>query len=108
MGLLYNQACYCAHLTSQACITISHNEGIESIKRMLPIHKPPDSLPHNNYIIELLELVLTNNHFEFNGKYYHQLSATAMGTKLAPSYANLSMTTFEETYVYTYPLKPAL
>ena len=75
---------------------------------MLAIHKPPDSLPHNSYIIELLELVLTNNHFEFNGKYYHQLSVTAMGTKLAPSYANIFMTKFEEKYVYTYPLHPKL
>ena len=30
------------------------------------------------------------------------------GTKLAPSYANLFMTTFEEKYVYTYPLKHKL
>ena len=75
---------------------------------MLAIHKPPESLPHNSSIIEFLELVLTNNHFEFSGNYYHQPSGTAMGTKLAPSYANLFMTTFEEKYVYTYPLKPAL
>ena len=27
-----------------------------------------------------------------------------MGTKLAPSYANLFMTKFEEKYVYTYPV----
>ena len=74
---------------------IPHNEGIQSTKEMLAIHKPPDSVPHNSYIIELLELVLTNNHFEFNGKYYHQLSVTAMGTKLAPSCANLFMTKFE-------------
>ena len=31
-----------------------------------------------------------------------------MGTKLAPSYANLFMTKFEEEYVYTYPLQPKL
>ena len=31
-----------------------------------------------------------------------------MGTKLAPSYANLFMTKFEEKYVYTYPLHPKL
>ena len=74
---------------------IHHNEGIQSTKEMLAIYKPPDSLPHNSYIKELLELVLTNSHFEFNGKYY-QLSGTAMGTKLAPSYANLFMTKFEE------------
>ena len=87
---------------------IPHNEGIEAIKKMLAIHRPPDSKPHNNYIIELLELVLTNNHFEFNGNYYHQLSGTAMGTKLAPSYAYLFMATFEDKYVYTYPQKPTL
>ena len=63
---------------------------------MLAIHKPLDSLPHNSYIIELLEIVSTNNHFEFNGKYYHQVSGTAMATKLATSYANLFMTKFEE------------
>ena len=73
---------------------------------MLAIHKPPDTLPHNSYIIELLKLVLTNNHFELNSEFYHQLSGTAMGTKLAPSYANLFMTKFEDKYVYTYPLQP--
>ena len=31
-----------------------------------------------------------------------------MGTKLAPSYANLFMTKLEEKYVYTYPLQPKL
>ena len=67
---------------------IPHNEGVQSIKEMLSIHKPPNSLPHNNDIIEVLEVVLTNNHFEFNGKHYHQVSGTAMGTKLVPSYAN--------------------
>ena len=70
---------------------IPHSEGIQSIKEMLAMHKPPDTLPHNSYIIELLELVFTNNHFEFNGEFYHQLSGTAMGTKLSPSYANLFM-----------------
>ena len=85
-----------------------HMEGIQSTKEMLAIHKPPDTLPHNSYIIKLLELVLTNNHFEFNGEFYHQLSGTAMGTKLAPSYANLFMTKFEDKYVYTYPLQPQL
>ena len=31
-----------------------------------------------------------------------------MGTKLAPSYANLFMTKFEQTHVYTYHLQPTL
>ena len=31
-----------------------------------------------------------------------------MGTKLAPSYANLFVTKFEEKYVYTYPQQSTL
>ena len=87
---------------------IHHNEGIQSIKEILAIHRTPNTLPHNSYIIELLEVVLTNKYFEFNGKCYHQVSGTAMVTKLAPLYANLFMTKFEEKYVCTYPLQPKL
>ena len=62
---------------------IPHNEGIQSIKEMLAIHRHTNNLPHNSYIVELLEMVLTNNYFDFNGKHYHQISGIAMGTKLA-------------------------
>ena len=85
---------------------IPHNEGIQSIKEILAFHRTPNNLLHNSYIIELLEVILTNNHFEFNGTQSHQVSGTAMGTKLA--YANLMMTKFEEKYVYKYPLQPKL
>ena len=68
---------------------IPHNEGIQSSKEMLAIYKPPDSLPHNSYIIELLELVLTNNHFEFNCKHDHQTS----GLQWAQSW-HLHMSTY--------------
>ena len=87
---------------------IPHNEGIQSIKEKLTIHRTPNNLLHNSYIVELLAVVLTNNHFEFNVTCYHQVSGTAMGTKLVASYANLFMTKFEEKYVYTYPLQPKL
>ena len=45
---------------------IPHNEGIQT-KEMLDIHRPPNDIPHNSYITELLGIVLTNNHYEFNG-----------------------------------------
>ena len=63
---------------------IPHNKGIQAIKEMLAVHRPPYDLPYSNYIVELLEVVLTNNYFEFSGAHYHQVSGTAMGTKLAP------------------------
>ena len=87
---------------------IPHHEGIQAIKEMLAINRPPNDLPYNSYITELLGIALTNNHLEFNGTFYQQVSGTAMGKKLAPSYANLFMTKFEEKYVYTYPLQPML
>ena len=87
---------------------IPHDEGIQAIKELLAIHRDIQALPYNSYIVELLQVVLTNNYFDFNGKHYHQKSGTAMGTKLAPSYANLFMSKFEQDNVYTYHLQPTL
>ena len=70
----------CSQDITSLYTNIPHNEGIQSIKEMLAIHKPCNSLPNNRYIIELFEVVLTNNHFEFNGKHYHQVSGTAKAT----------------------------
>ena len=61
---------------------------------MLAIYRQPNEPPLNSYIIELLKVELENSHFDFNCKSYHQVSGTAMGTKLAPSYANLFMARF--------------
>ena len=98
----------CTLVLTSLYANIPHNEGIQSFKEIPAIHRTPNNLPHNSYIIELLEVVLTNNYFEFNGTYYHQVSGTAMGTKLAPSYVNLFMTKFEEKCVYPYPVQPKL
>jgi hypothetical protein len=35
--------------------------------------------------------VLKNNNFTFDGNHYLQINGTAMGTKMAPSYANMFM-----------------
>ena len=45
-------------------------------------------------LAQLTEIVL-NNVFEFN-EYYLQIQGTAMGTKMAPAYANLFMGKLEE------------
>ena len=39
----------------------------------------------------LLMFVLTMNVFVFNGLYYHQMWGTAMGTRVAPTYACIFM-----------------
>eukprot|EP00106_Octopus_bimaculoides_P001170 XP_014768612.1 PREDICTED: uncharacterized protein LOC106868030 [Octopus bimaculoides] len=42
-------------------------------------------------VIEGLRFILQNNYFIFNNNYYRKISGTAMGTRTAPSFANLVM-----------------
>ena len=85
---------------------IPHNEGIDACRKYLStrtIEEPPTWL-----IINLPRYILTLNYFEFNGRVYHQVSGTAMGTKMAPNYANLFMGDLEEKLISRYPVKPLL
>ena len=54
----------------------------------------------------MLELVLKLNNFTFNSAHYLQINGTAMGTRVAPTYANLFMDSIERKYIYTYSRKP--
>jgi hypothetical protein len=55
-----------------------------------------------------MELILTKNNFDFNGDHFLQVGGTAMGTKMAPSYAIKSLGLFEQMFVYTYHKQPLL
>ena len=46
------------------------------------------------------------NNFTFNEKHYLQIQGTAMGTRVAPTYANIYMNEFEEKHVYSYKNPP--
>lgn len=48
------------------------------------------------FILEAAEIVLTNNTFTFNGKHFKQIKGTAMGTKMAPTNATLTLGYLEE------------
>ena len=49
------------------------------------------------FIIEGLKIVLLRNTFSYNNRFFHQISGTAMGTKVAPTYAHLVMAYLEIT-----------
>ena len=86
---------------------IPHQEGIEACREAL--HSTVESNPIRpdvNTLIVLLEIVLKYNTFEFNNKYYKQIQGTAMGTKLAPAYANIFMGKLEHSIFSQAPLKP--
>jgi hypothetical protein len=62
--------------------------------------------PSNNTLISFLEAVLRKNNFSFNGKHYLQISGTAIGTMVAPSFGNRFLNKFEILHVYTYKVQP--
>ena len=64
--------------------------------------------PSNTHLIKLLEKVPRCNNFNFHGRHFLQVGGTAMGTKVAPAYANTFMGWFEENHVYTYHQQPLL
>lgn len=68
--------------------------GIAAVKKILK--KYPDITRPDRAILKLLEINLTKNDFEFNGKFYLQIKGTAMGKKFSPAYANIFMANWEE------------
>ena len=53
-------------------------------------------------------MILTMNNFSFNNEHYLQVHGTAMGTRMAPSYANLFMGRFEQHAIANALHKPLI
>ena len=84
--------------------SIPHDEGLEVLKKSLD--KREDIKISTETLLELASLVLKNNYFEFNGEHFLQNQGTAIGTKMAPSYAILFMDDFETRFLQTCEKKP--
>ena len=52
-------------------------------------------------LCRLIKLILSTNSFTFNEEYYLPIHGTAMGTCIAPSYANLFMGKLEQEFLRT-------
>ena len=75
---------------------IPHRDGIQACIRAIKECPDPDPLqPPLEILVEMLNIVLKNNVIEFNNEFFLQLQGTAMGTKMAPAYANLFMGSLE-------------
>ena len=76
---------------------IPHDLGRTAVEFGLERHP---ELIHNRFlkgfILEGLSIILENNSFSFNGSFYYQQKDTAMGTKVAPTYATLVLVYLEE------------
>ena len=69
--------------------------GIQVAEGALDKFRPQPGLkPTNKSLIQLLEMILTKNNFQFNNQRYLQIKGCAMGTSVASS--------FEDDHVYIY------
>ena len=68
---------------------IPREEGLDACREALDTREVLDS--PTDYIINLIDLVFKTNNFSFDNTHYLQKHGTAMGTRMAPSYANLFM-----------------
>ena len=57
-------------------------------------------------IKSLLEYILYCDCFTFAGFFFLQVRGVAMGTPMAPNFANLFMANFEEKFIFTFPFQP--
>ena len=73
---------------------IPHSEGLTSFRRFLEMRD--NKQVSSDTLIELAEIVLKNNIFEFDEKKFKQVRGTATGTKFAPPHAILFMDDLEE------------
>ena len=81
--------------------SIPHDLGLGAISYWL--EESVDNINQrfkHTFILESVEFILYNNYFSFEDSYFLQISGTAMGTKMAPTYASLVMG-FLEVKMYT-------
>ena len=83
---------------------IPHNDGIGACKKHLD--RRALSTTSSEDICQLIKSILENNVFIFNDEYFLQVCGTAMGTRMAPCYANIFMADLEENFLSGYPYKP--
>ena len=85
---------------------IPNEEGISACEAAFkPIQ---GKTPTKKDLGELMRLILKNNNLVFGDQHYLQIHGTAMGTKMAPSFANLFMGNLEKEFLSRQNLKPQI
>jgi hypothetical protein len=81
--------------------------GLKSARETFGASRPGQNVkPTNETLMKFLEAVLRKNNFTFNGNHYLQISGTAIGMMVAPSFGNRFLNDFEKQFVYTYQKQP--
>ena len=85
---------------------IPHEEGLTAMREALG-RSGHSSIPTEDLVdLELARVVLTSNNLTFHGRHYVQILGTAIGTKMAPSYASVFMGKLESGLLERAPTEP--
>ena len=79
---------------------IDQDEGAEACFQKLESRK--NKTVPSSFLKKLILVVLQSNVFRFGTSFYSQIKGTAMGTPMAPNYANIFMDIFEQNLVEAY------
>lgn len=82
------------------------NRTMAVVRRQLmanPVPGRPD-----DYILDLLNIIIKNNDFDFNGKTYLQCKGVSMGRSFCPALANLYLLDFDQQAMHSFKIKPIL
>uniref|UniRef100_K7EXL6 Reverse transcriptase domain-containing protein n=1 Tax=Pelodiscus sinensis TaxID=13735 RepID=K7EXL6_PELSI len=77
---------------------IPHEDGLQAIRNTIPEDTTASQTA------DLCNFVFTHNYFQFENNLYLQISGTAMGTCMAPQYANVFMADLEQHFLSSHPL----
>ena len=83
---------------------IPHGEGINACA--IALRSNNQTKPSVRHLTDLIRHILTKNNFTFLDRNFLQVQGTAMGTKMAPSYANLFMSDLEDSLLSSAPHPP--
>ena len=83
---------------------IPHEEGTRGCEEIL-YTRPSQDHPPTKELCHLIHTILSNKSFMFNGSYHLQLQGTAIGTRMAPAYANILIGKLEQDFLATQPLQ---
>ncbi|XP_062522057.1 uncharacterized protein LOC134196852 [Corticium candelabrum] len=86
------------------CTSIPQQEGIDTVCKAMDTHYQDSWL--TAFTREGLRIILKENYFQFTDRTYRQIYGTAMGTPVAPSFANIFMTNLETTFMENETTRP--
>ncbi|CAJ0920678.1 unnamed protein product [Ranitomeya imitator] len=102
VDIIPHNSILCTFDVNSLYTSIAHDKGIEAVS--LTLNEANVDRGTQELCLDLLNLVLRENYFLFGDDFFVQTCGTAMGSNVAPAYANLYMDRFEKEYVYTDPI----